>query len=379
MNPKLKILFPVGTLYPNESGGVSLSLYWLLKGLYATEKIDLTTITSSYGIKSDRIVENKWLDTDYGKVIYLKTNNINLGIPIIRSFIKKVNNSDIVHLSSFFYPPSIVCFFISILFKKKIVWSSRGSLDDIEFKKNGFFKKLTIFFLKPFLKKIAFHTTSSEETYFVRKYIGKNTNIFQITNFIVIPQKHESLKEFYFLYIGRFHQKKGIDNLLRALSNSKSFLTSKFTLKIAGNYDNEYGRYILNMHKELNLDNKVQFLGHIDGLEKQLLLAKAYFLFMPSYSENFGISAVEALSQGTPVVASINTPWESLNHYEAGYWVNNSPEILTDIIEKIVAMPLERHFEYSQNALKLVHKELDIFNNINIWIDSYNSINSQCQ
>jgi glycosyltransferase involved in cell wall biosynthesis len=130
------------------------------------------------------------------------------------------------------------------------------------------------------------------------------------------------------------------------------------------------------MHKELNLDNKVQFLGHIDGLEKQLLLAKAYFVFMPSYSENFGISAVEALSQGTPVVASINTPWESLNHYEAGYWINNSPEILTDIIEKIVAMPLERHFEYSQNALKLVHKELDIFNNINIWIDSYNSINS---
>ena len=174
MNPKLKILFPVGTLYPDESGGVSLSLYWLLKGLYATEKIDLTTITSSYGIKSDRIVENEWIDTDYGKVIYLKNKYHKLGIPIIKEFLRQVHNCDIVHLSSIFYPPSIICFIISLLYKKQIIWSTRGSVDDIEFKKRNILKRSIIYLLRLFIKNVHFHVTSSDEYGFVKKQFGIN-------------------------------------------------------------------------------------------------------------------------------------------------------------------------------------------------------------
>jgi glycosyltransferase involved in cell wall biosynthesis len=376
MMSKLKILFPVGTLYPNESGGVSLSLYWLLAGLYTTGKIDLTTITSSHGIKYGTIEEDTWLDTHYGRVIYLKTSNIHFGLPIIRNFLKKITDCDIVHLSSFFYFPSIICFFISFFFQKSIVWSTRGSLDDIEFKKKGLLKRMVIIVLRPFIKKVTFHTTSREETDFVRKNIGVNTKIIQITNFVVIPQKYETNKEHYFLYIGRFHPKKGIDNLLNALKISAFFENSKFKLKIAGNYSNNYGNYIRRLYEELNLVNKVEFLGSVNGLDKQILLAKAYFVFMPSYSENFGISTVEALSQGTPVVASIYTPWESLIRYKAGFWVDNTPDVLKEVIDKIITMDSNEYAAYTTNTRLLVSKELDIIYNINIWLNFYNSLNT---
>lgn len=376
MTSKLKILFPVGTLYPNESGGVSLSLYWLLVGLYTTNKIDLTTITSSHGIKPGTVEEDSWLCTNYGKVIYLKTSNIHLGLSIIRTFLKKVVDCDIVHLSSFFYFPSIICFFISFFFQKKIVWSTRGSLDDIEFKKKGLLKRIVIIILKPFIKKVTFHTTSSEETDYIRKNIGVDAKIIQITNFVVIPQKYETSKENYFLYIGRFHPKKGIDNLLNALKISHFFENSKFKLKIAGNYSNDYGNYIKTLHKNLNLVNKVEFLGPVNGIDKQILLAKAYFVFMPSYSENFGISTAEALSQGTPVVASIYTPWESLITYKAGFWVDNTPDVLKEVIDNIITMTSNDYIHYSVNTRLLVSKELDIISNVEVWLNFYNSLNT---
>ena len=376
MTSKLKILFPVGTLYPNESGGVSLSLYWLLVGLYTTNKIDLTTITSSHGIKPGTVEEDSWLCTNYGKVIYLKTSNIHLGLSIIRTFLKKVVDCDIVHLSSFFYFPSIICFFISFFFQKKIVWSTRGSLDDIEFKKKGLLKRIVIIILKPFIKKVTFHTTSSEETDYIRKNIGVDAKIIQITNFVVIPQKYETSKENYFLYIGRFHPKKGIDNLLNALKISHFFENSKFKLKIAGNYSNDYGNYIKTLHKNLNLVNKVEFLGPVNGIDKQILLAKAYFVFMPSYSENFGISTAEALSQGTRVVASIYTPWESLITYKAGFWVDNTPDVLKEVIDNIITMTSNDYIHYSVNTRLLVSKELDIISNVEVWLNFYNSLNT---
>lgn len=373
MSSKIKILFPVGSLYPNESGGVSLSVYWLLKGLYRTDKVEITTITTTYGILTGRIPENVWLDTDYGKVIYLRNKYHKLGFPIIKEFLKKIKHCDIVQLSSIFYPPSIFCFFIAKFFNKKIIWSSRGSVDDVEFKKMKFFKLVTLFIIKIFTKNITFHATSNEEVAFIKKRLGNNVNIINITNYIILPEKVHVQKENYLLFIGRFHDKKGIDNLLISLKKSSLFISSNFTLKIAGDYNNDYGRQMLELHKSLDLNNKVVFIGHVEGEEKQKIIAKAYFLFMPSFSENFGIVTAEALSQGTPVVASIYSPWQNLQEYQAGFWVDNTSQTLAKTIDQIIQMPSDVYQKYINNSYQLVKNELDIHNNINKWLQLYSS------
>ena len=64
------------------------------------------------------------------------------------------------------------------------------------------------------------------------------------------------------------------------------------------------------MVKKHGLTSKVSFIGNVLGEKKELFLRKAKCLVMPSHTENFGIVAVEAMAQGTPVIASKNTPWE---------------------------------------------------------------------
>ncbi len=80
-------------------------------------------------------------------------------------------------------------------------------------------------------------------------------------------------------------------------------------LKIAGDNDNTYGRSLKKQVEELNLIDRIKFIGQIEAHEKQVFLAGSYFNFMPSHTENFGLVVVESLAQGTPVVATIESPW----------------------------------------------------------------------
>src|SRR5262249_34765596 len=52
------------------------------------------------------------------------------------------------------------------------------------------------------------------------------------------------------------------------------------------------------------LADRVLWLGHVDGARKQAVLAAADVFVLPSFSENFGIAAVEALLAGVPCVLS---------------------------------------------------------------------------
>ena len=128
------------------------------------------------------------------------------------------------------------------------------------------------------------------------------------------------------------------------------------------------------MCKKLSLENKVIFLSHVGNDKKQELLAKSYFTFLPSFSENFGNVVVESLAQGTPVVTSYYTPWEILNQYQAGFWIDNTVQSLADIIDRILLLSLNEYNNYSKNASKLISINFDINLNINQWLNLYGSL-----
>ena len=179
------------------------------------------------------------------------------------------------------------------------------------------------------------------------------------------------MHEKYFLYVGRVHPKKAIENLIIALYNNMAFLNSGFILKIAGDCDNNYGRMLKCLANNLNLSNKVIFLGYIESKKKQILYANAYFTFMPSHTENFGNIVIESLAQGTPVVAAKGTPWEILEKKEAGFWVDNSPESLSKTINHILSLHDSAYNSLKENAEKFV-REYDISENIEKWTNVYN-------
>ena len=125
---------------------------------------------------------------------------------------------------------------------------------------------------------------------------------------------------------------------------------------------------------DLNLSNKIIFLGHIGSEGKQMLYANAYFTFMPSHTENFGNVVIESLAQGTPVVASKGTPWQILRDRKAGFWVENEVSSLASVINKIIDLNIEEYNALRENARQLAYEEFNIDSNIEKWITTYQSL-----
>ncbi len=131
-------------------------------------------------------------------------------------------------------------------------------------------------------------------------------------NFIAESEVSVSPKLGYVLYLGRLSKEKGLRTLLAAWEHIEGV-----TLKIAGSGPMSQEIEGLIAHRQLE---NVQLLGHVSGDEKQNLIKHAICMVVPSeWYENFPISVVEAMSLGTPVVASnIGGLPEMVEHEKTG-------------------------------------------------------------
>ena len=103
------------------------------------------------------------------------------------------------------------------------------------------------------------------------------------------------------IFVGRLHERKGIDKLLESFSKVVS-KEPEAVLKIVGS--GEYEARLKGLAKRLKLGKKnVQFLGFVP--EKTLIevYSKSSIFVLPSYYEGFGIVLIEAMSAGLPLVS----------------------------------------------------------------------------
>ena len=115
-------------------------------------------------------------------------------------------------------------------------------------------------------------------------------------------KKYKKLKQKkILLYLGRITEKKGLDLLIKAFSSSKKI---GMHLVIAGNNNNKYAKKIVSLINKLKINQYVTWTGPIYNKLKWDAYKSASLFCLPSHQENFGISIVEALSSGTPVLIS---------------------------------------------------------------------------
>lgn len=369
----IRIFFPVEVFYPSQAGGPANTIYWITKNLRKRE-FEITIVATDKGIQPETQL-NKWLETDGGRVIYVKTHFLNF--PLYQTFISFMNfyKADIVQISSIFFPTAFLTAFAARFLKKKIIWSPRGELDTVALRHSWKRKRPILWSIKKFIGKYPFfHSTCDEETGYIKKVFGDEARVVKIPNYIEIPEKVERKAGKYLLYIGRIHPKKAIDNLIKAVSMSEEFMKSEYVLKIAGKGKKEFEDEVRQLVDKLNLSEKVIFTGQIEGAEKQKMLADAFWTIMPSHTENFGIVVLESLAQSTPVIASKGTPWSSLETENIGFWTENSPEKLAEKIDYILKMPEKEYSEYRNKCRSFVEREFDIANNIEKWVDFYKSL-----
>jgi len=119
------------------------------------------------------------------------------------------------------------------------------------------------------------------------------------------------------MHISNFRPVKKIENIIKVFCRVTREVKSK--LLLLG--DGPDLCKIRNMVKRLNLENKVFFPGIQENIIPLLSLSDLYML--PSKSEGFGLSALEALSCGVPVIGTdIGGLKEVIEQGKSGYTFN---------------------------------------------------------
>jgi glycosyltransferase involved in cell wall biosynthesis len=106
------------------------------------------------------------------------------------------------------------------------------------------------------------------------------------------------------LFLSRLDPKKNLEALIDTVASSPT-LRDSCVLLIAGMGEPSYVASLKARAAAVGLSDRTIWLGHIDRMQKWAAFAAADVFVLPSFSENFGIAAIEALLAGTPCVLGL--------------------------------------------------------------------------
>ncbi|MCL5952865.1 MAG: glycosyltransferase family 4 protein [Chloroflexi bacterium] len=107
----------------------------------------------------------------------------------------------------------------------------------------------------------------------------------------------------FILFVGTIEPRKNIPTLLRAFKRLRDNYKSTATLAIAGNRG-WLVEEVDGVIEELKLGDAVRCLGGVPNEELVYLYNAARLFVLPSFYEGFGLTPLEAMACGTPVVVS---------------------------------------------------------------------------
>lgn len=105
------------------------------------------------------------------------------------------------------------------------------------------------------------------------------------------------------LFVGRINFKKGLDLLIAAMSAVVG-IYPQAQLVLAGPENDNFAQTVRGWVSKHNIQRNVVFTGMLDESQVMEAYTDANVFALPSYGENFGMSVVEAMACGCPVVIS---------------------------------------------------------------------------
>ncbi len=129
----------------------------------------------------------------------------------------------------------------------------------------------------------------------------------------------------YILYFGRVHHDKGTKEAVEIARKLNMRLIIAGIVQDQGYFDAYVTPYLK--------DGEVEYVGSVGSEKRDILLGNAKLLLHPiNFSEPFGLSIIEAMACGTPVVAfNKGSMPELINDGENGFLVDNADEAMERI------------------------------------------------
>ncbi len=161
------------------------------------------------------------------------------------------------------------------------------------------------------------------------------------------------------LFMGRITIQKGPDYFIRAAARVLLFEPDTYFL-IAGSGDMEY--QMIREAAACGISDHVLFTGFVRGNERAALYRAADVYVLPSVSEPFGITPLESLFYGTPVIISKQSGVsETLSHaLKVDFW--DTDETANKIISVLRNKPLHnqlKNYGSQESRMLTWHKAAD--------------------
>lgn len=158
-----------------------------------------------------------------------------------------------------------------------------------------------------------------------------------------------------FLYLARLHLKKGVMLLVEGWKASLLWKNADYQLLIAGTDDGE--KVKLELFLKENPAGNIRFIGPQFGDAKRKLLTESHFYILPSLSEGFPVSVLEAMAAGlVPVITrGCNFP-EAMAENLAIETYPNAKEI-GQTLDEILQIPEDQRLAKAAECQRFVEEK----------------------
>jgi GalNAc-alpha-(1->4)-GalNAc-alpha-(1->3)-diNAcBac-PP-undecaprenol alpha-1,4-N-acetyl-D-galactosaminyltransferase len=191
----------------------------------------------------------------------------------------------------------------------------------------------------------------------INKKVPQAKNITIVENpvlFLETPKDIE--KKNIIISMGRLSFEKGQDILLRAFAKTDN---KDWSLHFLG--DGPMKNELILLAKQLNVDDKVVFLGNQTKIIDYLAVAEIYV--MPSKTENFPMALLEVMSLGLPCIVTDCMPWRAKDDFIINN--KNGIKVAVDDVDAM-AKGLNRLMQSEQERIFFSKKSLEIRKRLNI-------------
>jgi glycosyltransferase involved in cell wall biosynthesis len=281
-----------------------------------------------------------------------------------RTLERTIGSFDIVHIHYVWVWPTVAAAAAARRHGVPYVLSPRGMLVADLIRRRRALPKLAwlaLFDRKTISSAAAIHATTESEANDIRALGLATPRIEIIANGVELPPISDTGRNRtdtraasgnpYILFLGRVSWKKGLDRLVEGMT-----LVRGADLVIAGYDENGYQSDVERRVAKLGIAERVHFIGPVEGESKWEWIRNSICLVLPSYNENFGMSVIEAMAVGRPVVVSAKVGIaDDVAETGSGVVADGDPASLAEAINAVLGDPEGRQ-RMGEAGRKTVHE-----------------------